>query len=108
MGFIEFTTVVVGRAAAHLLELLSVLIVLRGARRLSSNRLINEFDEAGKPLINRTLQATEGVWNALLPGRPIFGIRHLIVAWLLVGVCRVGLLAILGLARLVRDLPSEL
>ncbi len=81
-------------ATGLLLDFVALLLVIHAVCRKRVVPVLSEFNEAGRPLIDRTLKRMEDCWHRLVPGRPLSPNRLLILTWLVITLLR-GCLAML-------------
>lgn len=72
-------------AAVHVLllmiDMIALLLFIRALRTHKRIAVLAEFDQAGKPLVDRTLRYTKILWCRFLPHRRVSQNGHLLVAW---------------------------
>ena len=93
MNVVTASLTVLCQALTVLLDFVVVLIVVRGICSRWTTPWLREFDEAGRPLIDRTLNQVRMVWNLMMPRRPMHGFRLLIMAVLVISILRFGVQA---------------
>lgn len=85
-------TMIIMATLAHcvgvLLDMLGLLILIRTVCTWRSVGILNEFNEAGRPLVDRTLESIARFWRRLIPDRPLSPIRSLLVTWFAVALAR--------------------
>ena len=75
--------IIVARSVTWLLDFIVVLIFIRAVCSLGHVPWLTEFNEAGKPLVDRAIRNTSDCWRRLVPNRPIGGIRLLLLTALI-------------------------
>ncbi len=88
MGLITFLMITFGQAIGLLLEVLALLIVIRAICGRRSIPVLAEFNDAGRPLVDRALGHVGRFWQRIVPSRPLSPNRLLLVAWLSVTAFR--------------------
>ena len=90
MSLVVLVLIALGNGVALLLDIAAVLIVVRALRSWRPVPLLVEFDNAGRPLVDRTLRTVTRLWGRIVPQRPLTGGRQLVAAWLAVSAVRLG------------------
>ena len=75
-------------AVGLLLDMLSLLIVIRAICGWRPLPVLVEFDTAGRPLVDRTVRSVSTLWRRMSPHRPLDAKRALLVTWLAVAGIR--------------------
>lgn len=95
LGFIVHT---LGSGAALLLDMLALLMVIRVLCDWHSIPILTDFNEAGRPLVDRAVTCLAGVWRWLVPHRMLSPHRGLVVALLFVTALRFCLGVVVSVA----------
>lgn len=69
-------------AVGLLLDMLSLLIVIRAVCGWRSVPVLVEFNTAGRPLVDRTVRSVSTLWRRMSPHRPLTAKRALLATWL--------------------------
>ena len=88
MTLVTLIITTLGNGVGLLLEMVALLLVVRAICGWRSVPILAEFDAAGRPLVDRTLNCVTGLWRRLVPTRPLTPNRSLLAAWLSVTALR--------------------
>ncbi len=91
MNVVTMSLVVLCQGLTVLLDFIVVLIVVRVVCSRWRTPWLSEFDEAGRPLVNRALMQTTRMWSRLAPNRPLAGAWRLRVCVVAIALLRVSL-----------------